>query len=1459
VLILVVALLVLMALIGTAFMSMAQSDRVTASLHTNNTEIDLLVDGVVNLVKGAVTNELNASGVSGTYRPAVSSGNYATYGSGEAGTYSNTTALGQGSDSAPPGGGVLPGSTFLASRLPVVMSELNPTGANGVANMSNLPYWQFVTAPIIGSQFSSPLPPQAASGSTPFLLGQNSNVFVPPYSYTQRSQTSSNVFFPTSMTAADGTVYPAWTNSPASANRMLAADTDGDGIADAGYVKLPMGQVNGLTYYVAVRIIDSASAINANTAWVNNTITSAFNGAGSTPPQLPGDFFPTNIDLQDLINNGSPGDTLNALTNNRFSAHPPTGPTAPFIANDDVYNNTSLARVDLINKQFSTAMEAYWMQVGRRMTNPASTPTGFKTLSASDSAYLARNFILAPTGSSLSNYSTLEQFLPNSLVTPAPTTAYNPGDIFNWYNNNFGFMAQFGNTRVLPLRSLMTLSNPVTNYAPNKFRNVGPWSTPAPLSSGGYRFGDLVTFTDSTVTPNQTGHFVCINPNYANLGIIPGDPNPSFGLGRMPASPPAFPLGTNTPTYDNDTWVYEPWSDAPTKTSVNTGTFGQLWLAYWSAMADQFNPINPANPALGGTWEPAFPNPYTPSPSTGTLSPPSRMFRSPLRLATPAIQSNFYLTPVQVMQLRAAIAAVNTIDMRDSDDNVTSRTVHLIDSTNNSGSTAMTDVLATVYGTERQPFITQVYATNATYTSGGSTLNGFVAIQLYNPNPAAINLTNWQLAYITRPDGAILGGPDFRPFPIAWPISLQPVTIPGNSYIVIASNPTPPAPLNFPPLVQPPPIAPAQPVAGQVNLYVVPGLTSALNQELYLFRPHSGSNALTALGNAPAINSGLGFNPLPPPGSAPPISYNEGTVLAPNPLDMVPVDSYDFTGLVVPYAGTTPTEWYYVRPSLQGGATSKAWHFVYPGHYAYHPVPDPLTGLGTNPPRYSDGTVVNKIPPATAGLLGQVLAQAKNVTGAAAGANMIPMDAGQPVAASIAYHDIPLILNSIGAAGPNAVRTDSLGTTESNGFPYGGFARNVDILEVPYIGAYRLCMQNPTTSKWQVLEINTASSDSLMAMGLLQGAWGETATSATPDPTFALTPNAGGNGSDPVYDPTTQTLAENIGRFAPISATDFSTNVGINDFYPAPPVGLNSIPPPSNKWLYHWATRVLDYLTVQCPQQDYLPDVDPSLVDGSITQYNYSPATPMQPQPVANINPNVVNAEQYNQGGSNEQKASVQGLININTAPWQVLAAVPWLPPDYPLYDNAAHLQRLVDQANIALSIVYYRDILDPILSANPPLHGLPPAIPHGPFRSLFELNNVPIFTFFSGGQLPPGTYFRDVLQPGATFTTIFKPDQGKLSPAYVSPLFNVDLDSGKLSYPVIGDFSSKYLMINRVSNLLTTRSDSFVAYILIEGWQNAEQPNAKVAVTRRLAYLIDRSGVTSLNPSPSVTYIPSN
>ena len=71
VLILVIALLVLLALIGTAYLSSTQTERYSSQQNSVNTEADLLVQGVIDATNSAIANALFGSTSTGLqYRPA---------------------------------------------------------------------------------------------------------------------------------------------------------------------------------------------------------------------------------------------------------------------------------------------------------------------------------------------------------------------------------------------------------------------------------------------------------------------------------------------------------------------------------------------------------------------------------------------------------------------------------------------------------------------------------------------------------------------------------------------------------------------------------------------------------------------------------------------------------------------------------------------------------------------------------------------------------------------------------------------------------------------------------------------------------------------------------------------------------------------------------------------------------------------------------------------------------------------------------------------------------------------------------------------------------------------------------------------------------------------------------------------------------------------------------------------
>ena len=65
----------------------------------------------------------------------------------------------------------------------------------------------------------------------------------------------------------------------------------------------------------------------------------------------------------------------------------------------------------------------------------------------------------------------------------------------------------------------------------------------------------------------------------------------------------------------------------------------------------------------------------------------------------------------------------------------------------------------------------------------------------------------------------------------------------------------------------------------------------------------------------------------------------------------------------------------------------------------------------------------------------------------------------------------------------------------------------------------------------------------------------------------------------------------------------------------------------------------------------------------------------------------------------------------------------------------------------------------------------------------------------------------------------------------------------------VLGDFEENYLVLNRIINQITTRSDSFTCYVYVLGVQNDGTPLAEIKEQRRVAFIADRSGLRPLRP----------
>jgi hypothetical protein len=845
-----------------------------------------------------------------------------------------------------------------------------------------------------------------------------------------------------------------------------------------------------------------------------------------------------------------------------------------------------------------------------------------------------------------------------------------------------------------------------------------------------------------------------------------------------------------------------------------------------------------------------------------TNSNPQMEFRSPLRdpLVTGAgdtdaslldIPNNSgYVSNTNAMLLRAALAAVNTLGLRDNSQNVISKTIVLPNNAQidlGAGKNpANYPVAVEVFSNAPNPVISEIFVCTYTGTdpqnAAVSTPQGYVAIELYNPYSVPLTLTNWQLGLIDRTSTTAYPNLIFKTTgstsvigsyiqvqnnPLLNPADGKydlPVPVPGQNIIYIPAhgyallenyNATGPA-TQYDATGRP--SSALGPATGgsfmltagntpvQTGIWYGPGGINAPNtcdvyvQNLQLVI--SGATGLTGTGTSgelvllrPRLANGT-YTSYTDPDDPVMNTFNEGSAAAPNLYDLVPVDSYDFSGAVLAIAPVTGQAWSYVRikggqqvtgqnpptptsPPTQANPIGTWFMATFPGFYLVPSSPavgrqaqtmeDPLTSTGqlsvpwqtyTKPtsspvPEFGvDTTVasyVNPYPPI----------QVYNLYYGNTGGD--PMHFPNSVASPL--HPLPNGIN--GAGTPNM-------------FPLGGFARNGSILDVPFIGAYRIravaaggtAYIDPTTGS-----AIPASNTNPPFVEL---------NSLPMDCSFAAveTENAA------------QDQAQNIGRFIPMAASyqyvKQSPYTTLPDYY-------------------SWARNIFNYLTVQASSGTSLPSFDPNVATSSLytgtptfayPPQNQTPAVPTTPALTANAAATDQTAQ---------DNVGVEGLININTASWKVLSMLPFtaIPPgaspaqisQYQGYDR-----------QIAQNIVNYR-------------------LKYGPFTSIFDLSQVPGFQSGTGATAQP-------IAPTSAMGLLSPADQyfGTANPSTTAT-------------GVGEDYQWDCFTLDRISNLITTRSDTFTVYIVVQGWQNVGVTNAgkslaQPMVTRRYAFIVDRSAI---------------
>jgi|GEM_PF-3708114 len=1546
VMILVVTLLVLMAIIGTAFLTTARNDRYSSQLHESNVQVDMLLEGVKNIILGRMAGEnfLDANGqrwddvhsdnwlasrtptmmidACGVYNP------LRTYKVGDWVEVVNTSTT--------PYSAVF----YVSRQEPNLNNPLPPPGGQNAfwkgdpAASAQTLCWEAVSSlfdvtPQLGIS-AEDVRGSVGNGGLPATFDGARGRNLVQLVFTNGSGVSSSV-------QVNGQWYPAFrfyragdqTATPPVLDDFQivpAASASGNGIADSFLWRLPMGEINGVTYYAAVRVVDNNAAINLNTA---GSSLYDFDANGNPIPNMA--FFPGDVGIAELLStfniNGSSvsnaptlgaefanlnlyrdigasnysGNVLIPLPDGIISTLNPNnlaGPSRPVVDLRGAWGQDADFR-------YLSLADAQFMGLGRRIDYPGhpiqQSSFSYSTFSWSDSAALAYFFDLVnPTSVQYINNgtgsaSTAEKVLAPSLVAnyyasrpwdPTPTSA--PLTYAQtWFNQNYVYSApdvipyltpsaNFTLNNNFNRRPLVVARNPQSNMMPVHVREMDALSASLPFmgTAMGYNYNpnslDPTRGNLPRVALNTADTLINSQQSFATdfQNAVTGPHTPTLWLGYYNAM-----VGALEPPYTDPFLFVQQNFQTPSSIPANFFTGGpagtrQLAQQFRSSLRDP-NGLGPYGPNRGAGF------------TAETLST--------------------YLPPASQLLVRSLIAAVNTKDIRDSDDDVTSATIFNLPVVVGGN---LTSAKLTVYGIETQPFITEVYVNNDTSTqgpnlpngqpnnlSGGRTNpNGYVAIELYNPYEVPISLAGWTVASMRHTGVVTTAQPNTFYYPSMAPRQIGPagvglVTIPAagapviqpKGFLVLENiNPTVNT-TEFRPwwvyadsLI----LNAANPTNARDNdqndtahYYYIPNLENVLkdpnNQdstgdEFYLLKPRAANGVINGQMNASTLAPYFDENPA---------THAYQPNIANSYLqDMVPVDSFDFCG-ISRSGGTIFEAWHYVRansvwtdahPSALNTAVNPprpSWKFVFRGHW--DPAARPaITAAGC----HEDGV-------ATMGLWGQGLAATTDpwiltppnysatppVGGPAQpldGMTTAPISIGQPDYASSypnPYPGIPLNNTGYGDLGrtpppanPSPIEyginknlANNSTQTKFNAYPFGGFARTGDVLQAPFIGSYTITYVSGNDT--YVLEMNPVTADA----GFADDNNVNYGTNLTTN-TISLGAVTGLPFSRPIglnnpFFPASFSFQneddeEQVGRFVPLSSSD-----GNPQNFLTPGTIRTNLSGTALFDTYGWAAGIFDYFSaLQTPDDDYLPNSKPEYYapyNTTMSMQGYTPAIPAWQSPVPVANSPAGNST--NPVGRNEMSAPIEGLVNINTAPWKVLAQLPFTAPNLATVNAGptANTQMIQSNTEIAQAIVRYRNMF-------------------GPFHSIFELNRVldtvapynPAFSnaFQNANGSPDANDY-------AAFQGVLTPNlPGFLGPNTNSMNFATD--------GLITDFNQREAEVMRLSNLVTTRSDSFTVYLQVQGWRGAGTPGAQLVVQRRAAFIMDRSGSTRTADNRSQT-----
>lgn len=263
VIVMVVAVLTLAVILGTAYLQLARAGRTAAEVRTGS-NIDQVANSVVLYIGDVLANDLlDSSDPALLFNPAEDEP-YDYPWTDQTASFPVEDFLGNALGNAD--GGTLD-DTWLAALVPDFSTLAKPEWPH----ITNL-YGRFLRLPKVGNPSASQQPAEVQVDNGSFLR-RDTDVKIT--GDTQALDTSSS-----------------------STYENLGTDTDGDGVPDARWVWAPLRVINGIAYVMAVRIIDNSGMINLNAA---TAMTSDGDNTWGASTDNPRGYFPTCLDLSRLL------------------------------------------------------------------------------------------------------------------------------------------------------------------------------------------------------------------------------------------------------------------------------------------------------------------------------------------------------------------------------------------------------------------------------------------------------------------------------------------------------------------------------------------------------------------------------------------------------------------------------------------------------------------------------------------------------------------------------------------------------------------------------------------------------------------------------------------------------------------------------------------------------------------------------------------------------------------------------------------------------------------------------------------------------------------------------------------------------------------------------------------------------------------------------------------------------